>query len=371
MNNTPCLFLQGRDFKVHCGSGSAPWFSSESVSPQRTSPINNSNNSPVMNMNNNKNSSKTPSPISPSPPPPTTASLIPTGSGSSLRVPLQKSPTCATVVFPGVPGAGGQVSTCFMASKKQPSTSPQPQLSFVNNKANENFVNSFTQKQQQQQKNSNSNIPRIQQQQQQQHNPHITFQQQLQQQRDAIERKLGATIQTIKATRGEAPTPIHINGQIIHPGNGNRNGAAGTNGVATSAADNNNNSSTATALQPSSSPPGSPSTYRTGVAAPLSRTSSGSGSSSPNTITSSTMPQPQQQLSPLRRSATAIGVHHGLYSPSIVHHGNRNLIHHARAGGILGKNDSSGESDTDLEFLKQIDFETIDGQELQELLSSF
>lgn len=304
---------------------------------------------------------KTPSPVT------SPTSLIP-GSGSvGIRVPLQKSPTSAGVI-------PGGVSTCFMASKKQQQQPPPPQLSFINNKASENFtsINPFQQQKQQQQQqkfhnhnNTSSNIPRIQQS-NQQLNHQQSFQQQLQQQRDAIERKLGATIAGIKAAQVINPPQYHINGQIIHPGNGNgntnNNASGGGVRAPVSPADNNNNNSTRTSSPNTAAHNTSTNTPPTS----LSRTSS--GSNSPN---SHMLPQG------LRKSATSIGVpnHHHQFSPSKIHGNVNHLMHSNGRGGIImpgrGVNDSSGESDTDLEFLKQIDFETIDGQELQELLSSF
>lgn len=315
---------------VHCSA--APWFSETS----RSTPT------PTPNVNKN-------TPVS------SPTSLIP-GSGTvgvRAGVPLQKSE---------IPEG---VSTCFMASKRTVGVRAgvPPQLSFINNKASENF----TSIQQQKFHNTNSSIPRIQQS-NQQLNHQQSFQQQLQQQRDAIERKLGATIAGIKAAKVINPPQYHINGQIIHPGNsnGNTNNNASGGGVRAPAspADNNNNNSTRTSSPNTTAHNSSTNTPPTS----LSRTSS--GSNSPN---SHMLPQG------LRRSVTSIGVpnqlHHHQYSPSIMHGNGNHLMHSNGRGGIIipgrGVNDSSGESDTDLEFLKQIDFETIDGQELQELLSSF
>ncbi|CAL8148884.1 unnamed protein product [Orchesella dallaii] len=142
-----------------------------------------------------------------------------------------------------------------------------------------------------------------------------------------IEQKLNATIAGMKAQLVNPPQ-YHINGQIIHPGNG-------------------------------------------------SKTSKSSGMKQEGLqVTRTHIPTLPQQAQPLRRSATSIGV--ALPSQNHHHH-HQTFIHNKIHNGGLASpfinakvvTDSSGESDSDNEFLKAIDFESLDGQELQELLSSF
>ncbi|ODN00593.1 Protein-methionine sulfoxide oxidase Mical [Orchesella cincta] len=148
-----------------------------------------------------------------------------------------------------------------------------------------------------------------------------------QQQPSEIEQKLSATIAGMKAQLVNPPQ-YHINGQIIHPGN---KAMAKT---------------------------------KEGIQVAMARTHI------------PTLPQ-QAAAQPLRRSATSIGVVGG--HPSQNHHHHQTFIHNKIHNGGLASpfinakvvTDSSGESDSDNEFLKAIDFESLDGQELQELLSSF